>query len=140
VEGLSELADFTLLARQWTGCLIREGRAHDRVSALAAMRADEARALGEAYLARVARLRQTDRPLFVDKAPGNLLNLPLIRLALPGARIIHVRRDPMACAFRFIPRISPPGRATAMILSRWAAIVAARRSWPRTCMRPCPKR
>jgi hypothetical protein len=88
-----------LLARQWTGCLIREGRAHDRVSALAAMRADEARALGEAYLARVARLRQTDRPLFVDKAPGNLLNLPLIRLALPGARIIHVRRDPMACAF-----------------------------------------
>jgi hypothetical protein len=64
--------------------LIREGRAHDRVSALAAMRADEARALGEAYLARVARLRQTDRPLFVDKAPGNLLNLPLIRLALPA--------------------------------------------------------
>jgi len=99
VEGLSELADFTLLARQWTTRLIRDGRARDRASALAALTAPEARALGEAYLARVARVRQTDRPLFVDKAPGNLFNLALIRVALPQARIIHVSRDPMACGF-----------------------------------------
>ncbi|MDR6512147.1 Flp pilus assembly protein TadD [Novosphingobium capsulatum] len=99
VEGLSELADFTLLARQWTTRLIREGRARDRASALAALTAPEARALGEAYLERVARVRQTDRPLFVDKAPGNLFNLALIRVALPQARIIHVSRDPMACGF-----------------------------------------
>lgn len=99
VEGLSELSDFTVLARQLTRRLIQQGRAHDRVSALAAITAQEARELGESYLARVACLRQSGRPLFVDKAPGNLFNLPLIRLALPNARIIHVTRDPMACGF-----------------------------------------
>jgi hypothetical protein len=36
--------------------------------------------------------------LLLDKTPLNFLYLGLIRLALPGARVIHLRRDPMdAC-------------------------------------------
>lgn len=35
----------------------------------------------------------------IDKLPGNFLHVGLIHLALPNARIIHVRRDPMDTCF-----------------------------------------
>jgi tetratricopeptide (TPR) repeat protein len=55
-------------------------------------------ALGEDYLARTGRLAPTaDR--ITDKMPGNFLAVGLIHLALPNARIIHVRRDPIDTCF-----------------------------------------
>ena len=57
------------------------------------------RAIGEEYLERTRAFRHTDRPFFIDKLPGNWLNLALIRLALPNARIVDARRHPMACGF-----------------------------------------
>lgn len=50
--------------------------------------------LGLAYLSRVAPLAQ-GRGRLIDKMPGNFLYAGLIPLILPGARIIHVRRDPV---------------------------------------------
>jgi tetratricopeptide (TPR) repeat protein len=50
--------------------------------------------LGEAYLARVGPLPE-GKTRFVDKLPHNFLNVGLIRLILPAARIIHARRDPV---------------------------------------------
>ena len=50
------------------------------------------RQCGEAYLARVAPLA-AGRPHVVDKMPGNFLYAGAIPVILPGARIIHVRRD-----------------------------------------------
>jgi hypothetical protein len=38
-------------------------------------------------------------PHFVDKLPSNFLYIPLILKALPNARIIHVRRNPMDACF-----------------------------------------
>jgi hypothetical protein len=52
------------------------------------------RALGEAYLTSVAGYERT-RARFIDKTPLNYLYLGLIHLALPGARVIHLRRHPM---------------------------------------------
>lgn len=52
------------------------------------------RQCGQAYLARVAPLAQ-GRPHLVDKMPGNFCYAGLIPLIVPGARIIHVRRDPI---------------------------------------------
>jgi tetratricopeptide (TPR) repeat protein len=52
------------------------------------------RQCGAAYLARVAPLAG-GRPHVVDKMPGNSLYAGAIPLILPGARIIHVRRDPV---------------------------------------------
>ncbi|MGE0239999.1 MAG: sulfotransferase, partial [Parvibaculaceae bacterium] len=50
--------------------------------------------LGEDYLHRL-RKRFGPGPRFVtDKLPGNFLTLGLIHLALPKAKIIHMRRDP----------------------------------------------
>jgi len=50
--------------------------------------------LGRAYLSRVVPLARGKTRL-VDKLPGNFQNAGLISLALPNARIIHCRRDPM---------------------------------------------
>jgi tetratricopeptide (TPR) repeat protein len=54
--------------------------------------------LGDAYLERVRRLAK-GRPHVVDKMPANFLYAGLIHLALPGARIIHCRRDPVDTCF-----------------------------------------
>lgn len=68
-------------------------------AAIASLQSADLRAVGEEYLERTRPFRQTDRPFFVDKFPGNWINLALIRLALPHARIVDARRHPMACGF-----------------------------------------
>jgi hypothetical protein len=40
-----------------------------------------------------------DRPRFVDKLPGNYLYIPFILKALPNAKILHLRRNPMDACF-----------------------------------------
>lgn len=55
-------------------------------------------ALGQQYLLRSTKLRGT-LPRFVDKLPYNYLFLPHILAALPGARVIHLVRDPRDACF-----------------------------------------
>ena len=57
------------------------------------------RQIGHEYLARTRAYRVQGKRLFVDKLPANWMNLGLIRLALPNAKIIDARRHPMACGF-----------------------------------------
>ncbi|MEM7432153.1 MAG: sulfotransferase [Pseudomonadota bacterium] len=54
--------------------------------------------LGKAYIATTAKMRG-DTPRFVDKLPPNYLYIPLILKALPKAKIVHLRRDPMDACF-----------------------------------------
>ncbi len=58
--------------------------------------------LGRSYLLQLEKIAPSAARI-VDKLPGNFLHVGLIRLALPNARIIHVRRDPfetcMSCYF-----------------------------------------
>lgn len=68
-----------------------EGEFPGLTSALA--RDDLAR-LGQAYLSRIAPLAGAHARL-IDKMPGNFFYAGLIPLILPGARIIHCRRDPV---------------------------------------------
>ena len=56
------------------------------------MQGPDWRRMGEAYLARVAPLALRT-PRVVDKMPANFLYAGLIHLALPQAKIVHVRRD-----------------------------------------------
>jgi hypothetical protein len=58
-----------------------------------------AKALGERYLAAAGRRRRTARPFFTDKMPANWRHVGLIQIILPNAKIIDVRREPMACCF-----------------------------------------
>ena len=54
--------------------------------------------LGAAYLQTTAKM-QGDLPRFVDKLPPNYLYIPLILKALPRAKIVHLRRNPMDACF-----------------------------------------
>jgi tetratricopeptide (TPR) repeat protein len=55
-------------------------------------------ALGQDYLRAVAGYAPA-RPVTTDKLPNNFLYIGLLRLALPAARIIHLRRSPMDSAY-----------------------------------------
>jgi tetratricopeptide (TPR) repeat protein len=92
VEGTMELPDIALMAEE----LIRSGPYPER---LADLDAERLRAMGEDYLASTRAQRRQGRPVFIDKAPGNVLHLGLIRLILPNARVIDARRHPMASGF-----------------------------------------
>ena len=66
---------------------------------LAGLSLDELRILGERYLAETRIYRKSGKPVFIDKMPNNFLHVGLIRLILPGARIIDARRHPLATCF-----------------------------------------
>lgn len=57
---------------------------------------DTARILGETYVSRIRKLDKSGTALHIsDKMPGNFMRLGLIAAALPNAKIIHCRRDPI---------------------------------------------
>jgi tetratricopeptide (TPR) repeat protein len=98
VEGTMELSDLQRIMRNIGG-----GGADARKSAypdaLRDLSADQLAALGQDYIDRTRIQRKTDRPFFIDKLPANFLAVGLIRLILPNARVIDVRRHPMSCGF-----------------------------------------
>lgn len=62
---------------------------------LDALGPDTWKSAGAEYLRRVGEIN-AESPRVSDKLPANFALLPWIRLLLPGARIIHVRRHPLA--------------------------------------------
>jgi tetratricopeptide (TPR) repeat protein len=56
-------------------------------------------ALARWYIQRSADFRRTDKPHFVDKYNFNWLNVGLIRLIMPNARIVDVRRNALDCCW-----------------------------------------
>jgi hypothetical protein len=69
--------------------------AEERVSAAMAIPPEE---LAQGYLDRLQGLRGNGSH-FIDKLPMNFLHIGLIRRSLPGAKIIHLRRDPMDAGY-----------------------------------------
>lgn len=104
VDGASELPDITALARdlaqRYPGYPASIGQVPE---------ADFA-ALGADYLARTA-VHRAGKAWLVDKFPGNFLHTGLIQLMLPNARIIDIRRDPMACCFSLFKQAFARGQA-----------------------------
>jgi len=78
---------------------------------LAAATADQVRGWGEDYLARAAVHRRLGKSRFIDKMPNNLRHIGLIRLILPQATIIDVRRHPMAAGFSAFKQLFAEGQA-----------------------------
>ena len=76
---------------------------------LAELAPDELSSLGERYL-RDTRAYRTARPFFIDKMPNNFRHIGLIHLMLPNARIIDVRREPMACCFSNLKQLFASGQ------------------------------
>ena len=66
---------------------------------LAGLNRDHFIELGKQYMAACAPYRKRGAPLFIDKMPANFYHIGLIKLMLPNARIIDIRRDPMGNCF-----------------------------------------
>jgi tetratricopeptide (TPR) repeat protein len=88
VTSLGELQDFALALMQTNADAIDKRSLIDRSACM-----DHAR-LGEEYCRRLDELSDA-RGFVIDKAPLNYLYIGLIALALPSARIVHVRRGAM---------------------------------------------
>jgi len=69
-----------------------------------AVAAPQLRALGAAYLAAI-RAAAPDAERITDKMPANFIFAGLIHLALPNAKLIHVRRDPLDTCFSCFARL-----------------------------------
>ena len=93
IEGTMELPDMIAVAREALTT------ADDKVypNALAKLAREDFLALGERYIARTHVYRRRSTPFFIDKMPDNFIHTGLIHLILPNARIVDVRRHPLAC-------------------------------------------
>ncbi|MDE2264955.1 MAG: sulfotransferase [Alphaproteobacteria bacterium] len=63
-----------------------------------ALSAGDWRILGEMYATQLIAMAPEAKRI-TDKQPYNFLNIGLIHLALPGARVIHVKRNPLDTCF-----------------------------------------
>ncbi len=99
VEGTRELPDIQAMA-DWAAA---QAPGAPYPAPLANLPREAFAQLGQDYLARTRHQRRLGRARFIDKAPRNFQHIGLIRLMLPNARIIDVRRHPLGCcvsAFR----------------------------------------
>ncbi len=96
VEGTMELPDIMAIARRLSaGTDDTDGANYPGV--LTTLTEDQWRGLGEEYLERTRIYRKLGTPFFIDKMPNNFVHLGLILVALPNAKIIDARRQPLAC-------------------------------------------
>jgi tetratricopeptide (TPR) repeat protein len=95
IEGIGELTEILSLARN----IHYEFPGSDYPEVLEMLDSDELTALGKQYLSNCQPRRKLGRPYFIDKAPRNFIDIGLIHLILPNAKIIDVRRHPLGCCF-----------------------------------------
>lgn len=99
VEGTMELPDIAALAQE----------IGDVPAGLATLTPGDCERVGEAYLRRTMAHRISGRAHFIDKMPNNFSYIGLIHLILPHARIIDVRRHPMAAGFSSFKQLFAAG-------------------------------
>ncbi len=76
---------------------------------LAELAPEDFRRLGERYMTDTRAYRE-HKPFFIDKMPNNFRHIGLIHLMLPNAKIIDVRREPMACCFSNLKQLFASGQ------------------------------
>ncbi len=99
IEGTEELADIERIALSVGGDPRQPAEYRHWTERIGSLNAREVRELGDHYITAAARYRHTNRPFFTDKMPTNWVYTGFIRLILPRARIIDVRRHPLACGW-----------------------------------------
>jgi tetratricopeptide (TPR) repeat protein len=106
VEGVSELPDLIAIATRLSASAdptathpdIQAPGAH-YPAMLADLPLEAFAELGAEFMRRTRIHRKLGRPFFIDKLPNNFMQLGLLLLILPKAKIIDARRHPMACCF-----------------------------------------
>lgn len=108
VEGTMELPHITDIAKPLAARAAANGEEYPQV--LAKLGETEIRDLGRSYLERARVQRRQGTPMFIDKMPNNFAHVGLIHLILPNARIVDVRRDPMACGLSIFKHLFAQGQ------------------------------
>lgn len=108
VEGTQELYEIPRIARELQGP--RADPEHPRYpSVLTELTAEEFLALGERYVL-ATRAYRSEKPHFIDKMPNNFRHIGLIHLILPNAKIIDMRREPIACCLSNLKQLFAAGQ------------------------------
>jgi tetratricopeptide (TPR) repeat protein len=108
VESTQELYDIQRIVLELQG--IRQDPDNPRYpSVLADLAPEDFRKYGERYLSET-RAYRTHKRFFIDKMPNNFRHIGLIHLILPNAKIIDVRREPMACCFSNLKQLFVSGQ------------------------------
>ena len=79
--------------------LLRRGSDSAYLERISSLTADDLASVGAAYVERSRDYRLSDKPRFIDKLNSNWMHVGLIRLILPNARIIDLRRDALDCCW-----------------------------------------
>jgi tetratricopeptide (TPR) repeat protein len=108
VDGTQELPHIQHIVRElrgprpdlddprYPGCLLELAR-------------EDFRRFGERYMTNTRAYRK-GKPFFIDKMPNNFCHIGLIHLLMPNAKIIDVRREPMACCFSNLKQLFAQGQ------------------------------
>jgi tetratricopeptide (TPR) repeat protein len=108
VEGTQELLDIQRIVLGMQG-LQSDVDEPCYPSVLAELAPEDFRKLGERYMTDT-RVYRGHKPFFIDKMPNNFRHLGLLHLMLPNAKIIDVRREPMACCFSNLKQLFAKGQ------------------------------
>lgn len=108
VESTRELAEVSVIARGIDAAGVAAGGRTGYPEALRELSPERAAAFGAAYLNQTRTYRRTARPFFIDKMPNNFFHVGLIHLITPNAKIVDVRRHPMACGLSCFKQHFPP--------------------------------
>jgi tetratricopeptide (TPR) repeat protein len=106
VDGTQELHDIPRIVSELRGQGPGAARYPDLLGGLAPLLFER---LGRRYLDET-RVYRRGRPSFVDKMPNNFSHIGLIHLMLPNARIIDIRREPMACCVSNLKQLYAKGQ------------------------------
>ena len=93
VDATTELTEMVSIARELNNPNHPERGRYPQ--SIAGLSSDDRQALAQRYLDFAQTFRK-DAPFFVDKTPGNFHHIGLIKTLFPAARIIDIRRHPMA--------------------------------------------
>jgi tetratricopeptide (TPR) repeat protein len=108
VEGTQELADIQRIVIDLQGSV--SDLADPRYpGVLAELAPEDLQRFGARYM-NDTRAYRTNRPFFIDKMPNNFRHIGLIHLMMPNAKIIDVRREPMACCFSNLKQLFATGQ------------------------------
>ena len=119
VEACGEMPAIPALLHETAGRLgLDVGR--DIVQLLQRLSASDCAALGKEYLHRTAPRRRLGRERFTDKLPHNWAELAFIRLILPNAGIVDMRRNPHDCCLSNFTLLFAPGHPSSYDLGEMA--------------------
>lgn len=99
IEPTDELIEINRIGNFLAGNEDIHNEIPDYLDALKKLGANKLRSTGMSYLINSLPQRKFGKGFFIDKAPPNWLHVGLIHLILPNAKIIDIRRNPMACGF-----------------------------------------